>query len=261
MNHRANLNSISYVLTTSLLASFLAFSPAVHAADRNAQSAYRDAVNECLSEQAVAAMHCEYHPVADLPESLRENYDRGSMTQFIESESSWESLRTERSQATGVLGQLRELNRRGQQCGFLPSETQSCTVEYTNDEEFDLFVHLIQQKTNQMERAVRPQARTCFRACVAKCVTSVTLGYLERENQSLSEFLSYRYMSTIGDLWARGRGECSEIARLSTELGRSLGVPMRNVTTLFHEFNETKFGGRTYYLDAASPSCMFFVPR
>ena len=84
------------------------------------------------------------------------------------------------------------------------------------------------------------------------------LPYEERENQRFSDFVRYRFLSSIEDVWARGVGECQEIARLTTELGRSLEVPIRNVSTLYHEFNETEVNGQILYLDGTSAGCTFF---
>ena len=246
-------------------ATFLLSFTATNAADRDAQKLYRQVEAECLSEDRLVQLQCASTPVSTLPEAIRENYDRRGMRESLLDPLKLGSVtQPSRSDDISFVERIRRFNSANSDCVPAPEvapEARICRAESTNGEEFDLFVRLLKVGVARTEAKVPPAARPFFRAYVAKCATSVSMSYLERESQSLREFLDSRFATSVEDLWARGEGECSEYAAVMTELGRSLSVPTWNVTTLFHEFNAVRIGEETLYLDAANPSCQFFIPK
>lgn len=226
--------------------------PLSHSADRNAQQAFQQVVDSCLSPQSLNHLHCEVRAVSSLPESVRENYDRNSLEEdWIDPIFADRGSGHRDSHDRSIMDALGELNRQGVPGG-------SCPVEASNEQEFDVFLRRLTHRIRSLEHQVPIEARPYFRAYAAKCATSTLIGYSERENQGFRDFMQSRYFSSVADIWARGQGECTEIARLATELGRTFGAPLRNVSTFFHEFNETVVGNRPLYFDASSPTCTFF---
>lgn len=232
------------------------------AADRSAQKVFRQVEAECLNEDVLAALRCQTTPVSRLPEAIRENYDRsGARESLLDPLHIGSVTRPSHSGDISFLERMKRHRNATRDCRPAPDvapESQYCQSEPTNAEEFELFLRLVRARTQALEARVPDSARAYFRAYVAKCTTSVSMNYIEREKRSFWEFLGERFATPVEELWAEGQGECSEYATVMTELGRSLGVATWNVTTLFHEFNAVKIGNETLYLDAASPSCQFF---
>ena len=134
-----------------------------------------------------------------------------------------------------------------------------CQVPVTDQSEYELFVELLRRRLTDLESRASASVRPCLRTCFVKCVVASFLSYREREDQSFGDFLQTRYFAGPPQIFSSGEGECSEIALLTTDLGRRLGIEsMRNVSTFQHEFNQVEIEGRTLTFDAGSPSCLLF---
>ncbi len=257
MSRRLTLQPMGLIVAGVSLAISLATAGEPQTVQRSAQKAFRTVREVCWPAERLKALKCEVEPLKGAAPAIQEFYHRGRLQRSVlDPMVMGQAVITQGAARLGDWIQSRVSGTNS--CESVSQTARMCRDPVSARSEFELFKRLLNERARELESEVPEAARPCFKACLVKCVVSELISYNERENQEGSQFVGTRFFAGPEQIWSDGTGECSEIATLATSLGQGLGIPMKNVSTMVHEFNQTQIDGRAYSMDASSPGCIFF---